>query len=133
MAVQKRDRLGIVHPPFMIGVALLLELIQAFVNIFHFIPAIGNVLAIVSGWLVTMIGFLIFFLWFLLLGIPLFSFNPSKALVYGGALVIESIPFISVLPVLAFAVAVIIVIVKREDAVYNKKMKKQIKRQKAFA
>lgn len=125
MNAQKRDRLGIIHPPLMAGAALLLDLAQAFMQIFHFIPAVGNLLALVSGWLITMMGFLIFFLWFLLLGIPLLGFNPSKGLVYGGALVTEAIPFLNALPALTLAVLTIIVIVKREDAVYNKKVKRQ--------
>ena len=99
----------------MLGVALTIDGVQFLLN---FIPFIGWIF--VS--LISIFAWLTFYLWFKLNGIPFLRgkaalLRITSILSVGG--IIEIIPILNDLPAWTFAVAVMLVIVKLEDKMYN--------------
>lgn len=92
-----------VQAGLMIGVAILFDLIQAGTKTFHFIPGIGNLFALFSGWFISICGWIIFTLWFMLNGIS--PFRAKKLIVYASGGIIEMIPLLNALPGWTISVA----------------------------
>lgn len=89
-----------------ISVAVFFDLVQALIDVFHFIPVVGNIFAMVATWLVSAVAFFIFWFWFMLYGV---HFNTTKRVAsMGGGFLIELIPVLNALP--AWTLAVILVI-----------------------
>ncbi len=99
-APQKRpSRIDNETAALMISTALLLDIISA-------IPAVGQLIADVGG-------AVIFFFWFLKLGLPLIS--PKKITTYCVSFVISIIPILSILPEITVAIVAFIIITRGED------------------
>ncbi|GMU74074.1 MAG: hypothetical protein AMXMBFR44_2730 [Candidatus Campbellbacteria bacterium] len=96
----KKPRISKTSAVLMVATAIILDLVSI-------IPAVGQALADVGS-------FVIFLLWFLILGVPLVT--PKKLLTTGLAYVIEVIPAISALPAITAGVIIMIVLTRAEDA-----------------
>lgn len=98
MAEGKPQRIDNITAGLMITVAVVFDLISL-------IPVVNIISAVAAT--------LIFGLWFLLLGIG-FA-NPKRIATWATGLLVEAIPFLSILPGLTIAVAVTIFMIKLED------------------
>lgn len=108
---------------FMVGVAFFVDLTQGFFTfvfvLLGFIPAIGLIFGVVGvllNTLISIVTLIAFWLWFKLLTGESFA---RGATFFGGALG-EFIPLINTFPIWTVSVMLTILIVKREDARYNK-------------
>lgn len=90
----------------MVAVAVIFDLLQFFLNLLHFIPAIGNAVAFVTTSILTIIAWLTFYIWFKTKGV---TFNTSKRMLsLGGGFLIELIPILNALPAWTLSVVIII-------------------------
>ncbi|NQV87935.1 MAG: hypothetical protein HQ402_00060 [Parcubacteria group bacterium] len=97
---------------FMIVVAVLFDLAGVVFNLLHFIPAVGNVAAIILTALLDILAWLTFFVWFKMNGV---SFaNPKRALSLNGGFILKLIPILNALPAWTLAVVLIIGSMKAE-------------------
>jgi len=97
---------------FMIVVAVLFDLAGIVFDLLHFIPAVGNVAAIILTTLLDILAWLVFYVWFKMNGV---SFaNPKRALSLNGGFILELIPILNALPAWTLAVVLIIGSMKAE-------------------
>jgi hypothetical protein len=104
-----RYRVSGVSMGFMIAIAAIFDLLQFLLTL----TVIGSLLA----WLVTVFAGMIFFVWFLILGINYFSGKKAAAKV-GTILstsVLEFIPILNALPTITIGVITIALVSRMED------------------
>lgn len=90
----------------MITVAGLIDLSDVGIDLFHFIPVVGNVFAIVATTALSIFAWLTFYTWFKIKGVNFSS--PKRALAFNGGFLIELIPVLNALPAWTAAVLIII-------------------------
>ncbi|MHA1747415.1 MAG: hypothetical protein ACTSYF_02085 [Promethearchaeota archaeon] len=108
---QQHSQISSFEAGLMLVVALIFDGIQAITKLLHFIPIIGNTMAIMINWLVDIFAWLTFYVWLKSKGMKARkgSFLIEKApIVLGGGLLLEVI--LSALP--AWTAAIIIIIFK---------------------
>lgn len=96
---EREPRISSTSAALMVATALLFDVISI-------IPVVGQAIADVGS-------FVVFLIWFLILGLPLVS--PKKLLTTLVAYIIEFIPAISALPAITAGVIIMIVISRAED------------------
>lgn len=96
---KKESKISDTTAALMIGTAVILDLISI-------IPVVGQAFASVGS-------FVIFLIWFLILGLPLVT--PKKLLTTLSAYIIEFIPAISALPAITVGVILMIVLTRAEE------------------
>lgn len=99
MSSEKKERINTTNASLMIGTALILDVISA-------APIVGQIVADVGS-------FVIFLIWFLILGLPLLS--PKKITVYAVSFVVSIVPVLSALPEITLAIVAFILITRAED------------------
>lgn len=107
------SKINNVTATFLIIVALIIDGVVATISLLHFIPAIGNVLAIVSTILINIFAWLTFYVWLKIKGVNLIS--PKKAAAMLGAGFVGFIPIINILPGWTLAMTVVIIMEKKES------------------
>lgn len=88
----------------MIGAALFFDTVQFGANLMHFIPVIGNILAVIISSGVSIFAWLTFFLWFRLVGT---KFDSKIVATTVGTFFIELIPVLNALPAWTLSIVVI--------------------------
>jgi len=91
---------------FIISVALLFDGTQAFLDLFHIIPIVGNIFVAVANWIISVLALFVFWFWFFINGVRFNS--PKRMLTMGGSFIIELIPILDMLPAWTLAVVLII-------------------------
>lgn len=112
----------------MVGAAILFDTIQIATKGLHAIPGLGSVIALFSGWIVSVLAWLVFYLWFRLSGVGLLDKGVRKLLLFLAGFIIELIPIINAVPAWTFTVASTVATVKMEDAHYNKEQKEKLEK-----
>src|SRR3990167_4704812 len=75
----------------LVGVAGLFDLVGLILDIFHLIPGLGTVIIILLNSILSFVSFLVFGLWFYLLGVG-FLRRPKNMAVGIGSVLLELIP-----------------------------------------
>ncbi len=99
----------------MITVAVIFDIIQALLDLLHFIPLVGNIFAIISTSLLSVFAWLTFYLWMKIKGIDFAS--PKRSLSLGGGFIFELIPILNALPGWTLAVILIIGSMRAEELI----------------
>lgn len=94
-------RISPVTASFIIGTALIFDGLQFILTLTVF----GSVLS----WFIAMIAWIIFFIWFALLGVNYASGGGKKLAAAGASLITELIPLIDALPALTLGVTTVII------------------------
>lgn len=115
---KSKNRVGVITAGFMVGIALLFDLLQFLFSMLHVIPFIGTQIAIGVTWFITVLALGIFGLWFTLLGVKYFTGKQvqAKLVALFGPIALELIPLVGALPAITAGVVVLIVISRYEDA-----------------
>ena len=108
-----RTKISILQVSLLITVAGIVDLVQAGVNLLHFIPVVGNALAAIITAFVTVFVWLVFFVWLKMLGVSLIS--PKKALTFAGGGLFELIPALNALPGWTLAIVLTIIWEKKDE------------------
>lgn len=130
MGGKKKRRIGNIQAFMMIFIAVLADFIQMITKLLHAIPVVGNAAALFIGWGITLFLTIIFFSWFLVIGVNYFDKAARKIILYFGSVIIELIPLVNAIPAWTFMVVTMIMVVRLEDRAYNKKqvkLKKKLK------
>lgn len=98
----------------MIATALFFDAIQFGADLMHFIPVIGNILAIVISSGVSIFAWLTFFLWFRLAGT---KFDSKIVATTVGTFFIELIPILNALPAWTLSIVVIFLFFQTKEIV----------------
>ncbi|MEK7531949.1 MAG: hypothetical protein AAB545_03425 [Patescibacteria group bacterium] len=117
--IEKRERISKGKAFLLYVVSLLFDVVQGLLNL---IPFVGWVASSFLG----IIGILLFFLWFKMLGVK-FSDTKEKFLTTTAINLITIIPILGALPERFFGTILIIKAVRKEDALYNAKQEEGIK------
>lgn len=106
-----KKRVGTIAAFFMLATAITFDALQFFLT---FIPFLGVVINI----FITVLAAMIFWLWFLLLGVSYFSGKKMglKLAAAMGGLIVELVPIIDALPAITVGVTVVIIATRLEDA-----------------
>ena len=110
---KKKHKISVITGGLMIGVAIFYDLLQVGVNLLHGIPILGNIAALLGGFLVTIWAWLTFYLWFKLNGVGFL--NPKRAFALNGGFLIELIPVVNALPAWTLAVSLLIATTRAEE------------------
>jgi len=113
-SMQERHRIGTLTATAMTTVALFIDGLQALLT-FLIIGFIINPLIQIFAWI-------LFYLWFHFNDVKMLEGGLRKAILFFGGGILELIPIINALPVWTLTTGATILIVKQEDASYNKKM-----------
>lgn len=106
MPEENKKRINAITAGAMIFVALALDLSGLLLDtLFFFAP--------IFGFIISFIAWILFAIWFLLLGIGLLSARRLAA--FGSGIVIEAVPVLNMLPGITVSVVAIIIMVKLED------------------
>ena len=98
-------------------------LIAAIFGIVGLVPGIGLIIGAFGAIFESILGalgFLTFYIWYKLRGVSFTEGGLRKLVTFLGGAFIEIVPFLNALPALTVSVILMILIVKREDARYNK-------------
>lgn len=109
---EDRNRMSGFHSGTLISVAVFFEVVQVILSL---IPFIGGLIAS----LITLFAFLVFWVWFHVLGIGFFD-TTLRLVVRMTMLFTEIIPYVNMLPILTIGTILVIWQVRHEDKKYNK-------------
>lgn len=125
---REKARVGNLSAGFIVGLAIIFDLIQILVSFLHVIPFVGNAIAVVVAWFVAVVALLIFGLWFWWLGVNYFTGKRAglKLLAVFGTFVIELVPLVDALPAITAGVVLVIIASRVEDFVGDEKAIKQL-------
>lgn len=117
MASQKKHAISTQAIFLLLALAIFFDALQAGVDLMHAIPVVGNAAAIIFTTLIDVWAYLS--IWFgFKLAAPSISFvSPKRALALNGALLIELIPIINMLPAWTLAVVIIVLTSRAEDTI----------------
>ncbi len=101
------------------AVAAFFDAITFIMNLLHFIPIIGNVIATIGNVIVAYMAWLCFYLWFKIKGVS-FTRRLRTGAVSVGTFFAEMTPLLGALPFQSAGVIVQILFVWGEDRQYNK-------------
>lgn len=118
--VEPRRRIGNVAASFLLALALTVDAAQFFVYLIGFVPFIGLIIAAVVPPLITVLAWISFYFIYKLLGVNFIDSATRKMVTFFGSALIELMPIISSLPAWTLGTLLMILIVRAEDAHYNK-------------
>lgn len=103
----------------MLAVAICVDSTQMLVDLLHFIPAVGNILAWITSTLLSIVTWLTFFIWFKIKGIDFTSGKQAtkRLLAFAGGFLAELIPVIDALPAWTFSIIFIYVSTVAEEQI----------------
>ncbi len=108
---KKKHQIPNIMGGVMIGVAAVYDLLQAGINLLHGIPAVGTVMALFGGFLITIWAWLTFYVWFKMQGVSFL--NPKRFGIMAVCGLADAI--VSALPAWIAAVALIIATTRAEE------------------
>ena len=104
-----KQRIHVVIAFAMVATALLIDIVQI---LFEWLPAVGPII----GWFFAAFGFIVFGIWFMLVGVNYLDRNGAvKVMVSLASCVVELIPFVDMIPALTLGVLSLILITRAED------------------
>ncbi|MFP4539751.1 MAG: hypothetical protein ACLFNN_02325 [Candidatus Paceibacterota bacterium] len=106
----------------MISVALLADALLLITGLFHFIPAVGTIVAFFLSLMINIYVNLIFITWFLIIGEGFVS--PRKLIIKLTAVLLGIIPFVNLLPWWTIATLLIISSIRAKEKVASLKGEK---------
>lgn len=115
-----KQRIGGIASAGLICTAVGIDLTQAVTKLFHLIPVVGNASAIAIGITLTISSGVGFTMWFAMHDISLLDRIFSRFFLFIFAGLIELIPIINALPGITLYVTTTVILVRLEDARYNK-------------
>lgn len=116
--MEPRNRFGAFQKPLLLATAISLDLIQALLSLL--------VVGVVLNGVVSLFAWLSYYLWYKVLDIGFLDVGVRKILTFMGGGLLEMIPIVNTLPSWTISVILIIFIVAREDALYNKERKHKL-------
>ncbi|MBL1434143.1 hypothetical protein COB87_001030 [Candidatus Wolfebacteria bacterium] len=98
-----KPKIGVLHSAAMLLVAGMFDLMQIVITMFGFLPTIvTQVLAFTVALPMAAFAYLLFLIWFAFLNVPFFNIKkPMSFLGKTGGLVVESLPFLTAIPILS--------------------------------
>jgi hypothetical protein len=118
--MEKRDRLGTFQAVLLNATAIIIDALQLVLGLM--------IIGFVLNTLITVMAWLSYFLWYKLLDISFIDAGLRKAVLFMGTGLIEVIPFINGIPTWTLSVILMILIVRHEDARYNKERKDSVQK-----
>lgn len=117
---EKRRRIGNIVAFFLVPAALLIDATQFLFYLIGLIPFIGQVAALIFPPLIAVMAWIMFYLWFKLLGVDFMDGLMRKAVLMFSTAFSEMVPLVNAMPLWTLGIILMIAIVRVEDAVYNK-------------
>ncbi len=99
----------------LVTVAILVDVTQSLTDLLHFIPVIGNALAVIVSWLLDIASIFSFYIWLKLLNVSFV--DPKRAIRFFGFAGCEWLPVVDVLPLWTTGIALTIASVWAEERI----------------